>query len=171
MCRNTCYNCEIFIKYRCGSGVFIFKTVRMYSFTGAFKTNIYFFKSFVSKIKLTNDNNESISSFTQVVGSTRKRLSRQRFLVVKYSSESHKALYCCYLRIHLRIIFTNVIRCSGLRLWVGYFIYFKFTRVSSTVNQQLIYSSIKETNKLISKGMCVLLFGVFNGWSLVQSKK
>ena len=32
---------------------------------------------------------------------------------------------------------TNVIRCSGLRLWVGYFIYFKFTHVSSIVYKSL----------------------------------
>ena len=34
-------------------------------------------------------------------------------------------------------IFTNVIRCSSLTLWVGCFIYFKFTRVSSIVSQSL----------------------------------
>ena len=34
-------------------------------------------------------------------------------------------------------IFTNVICCSRLPLWVGYFIYFKFTRVSSIVYQSL----------------------------------
>ena len=33
-----------------------------------------------------------------------------------------------------------------------------------------IFSSIKETNWLISKGMCVLLFDVFNGCSLVKNK-
>ena len=32
-------------------------------------------------------------------------------------------------------IFTNVIRCSRLPLGVGYFVYFKFTRVSSIVYQ------------------------------------
>ena len=32
-------------------------------------------------------------------------------------------------------------------------------------------SSIKEVNRLVSKGMCVLLFDVFNGCSLVQVKK
>ena len=31
------------------------------------------------------------------------------------------------LRIQWRIVFGNVIRCSRLRLWVGYFIYLKFT--------------------------------------------
>ena len=33
--------------------------------------------------------------------------------------------------------FTNVIRRSRLPLWIGYFIYFKFTRVSSIVYQLL----------------------------------
>ena len=42
--------------------------------------------------------------------------------------------------------FGNVIRCSALRLWVGYFIYFKFY-------------------------ICVLLMDVFNGCFLVQLKK
>ena len=31
------------------------------------------------------------------------------------------------LRIQWRLIFANIIRCSRLRLWVGYFIYFQFT--------------------------------------------
>ena len=35
------------------------------------------------------------------------------------------------LRIHWRFILGNVIRCSGLWLWLGYFIYFKFTCVLS----------------------------------------
>ena len=47
-------------------------------------------------------------------------------------------------------IFTNVIRCSRLTLWVGYFIYFNFTHVSSI-----------ETTWLVNKGMGVLLFDVF----------
>ena len=34
-------------------------------------------------------------------------------------------------------IFTNVIRCSRLPIWVGCFIYFKFTRVISIVYQSL----------------------------------
>ena len=33
------------------------------------------------------------------------------------------------LRMQWRLIFANVIHCSRLRLWVGYFIYFKFTPV------------------------------------------
>ena len=59
------------------------------------------------------------------------------------------------------IIFTNVIRYSRLPLWVAYFIYFKFTRVSSIVYNGYIFCSIKETNGLINKGMYVLLFDVF----------
>ena len=47
--------------------------------------------------------------------------------------------------------------------------YFKFTCVTSTVYQSLvqlqnifnIFRSIKETNWLINKGMCVLLFDAF----------
>ena len=53
-------------------------------------------------------------------------------------------------------IFTNNIRCSRLPLWVGCFIYFKFLHVSFH-----IFSSIKETNWLMNKRMCVLLFDVF----------
>ena len=33
------------------------------------------------------------------------------------------------------------------------------------------YSSIKEINKLINKGMCVLSLDIFNGYSLVQLNK
>ena len=53
------------------------------------------------------------------------------------------------LRIQKRLILANIIRCSRLRLRVGYFIYFKFTCVSSIVNQSF-------------------LFDVFNGCSLVK---
>ena len=35
----------------------------------------------------------------------------------------------------------------------------------------MFFSSIKEINRLMSKGMCVVLFDVFNGCSLVQLKK
>ena len=52
------------------------------------------------------------------------------------------------------LIFNNVIRCSRLPLWVDYFIH------SSSINRY-IFSSIKEINWLINKGMCVLLFNVF----------
>ena len=75
------------------------------------------------------------------------------------------------LRIRHRLIFTNVIHCSRLRLSVGYFIYFKFARVSSIVYQYCyLFSSIKETNWLISKEMCVFLFDVFNGCSVVKKQ-
>ena len=45
----------------------------------------------------------------------------------------------------MKAIFANVIRFSRLRLWVDFFILFKFTRV--------------------------LLMDVFNGFSLIQLKK
>ena len=35
----------------------------------------------------------------------------------------------------------------------------------------MFFSSIKEINRLISKGKCVVLFDVFNGCSLVQLNK
>ena len=44
------------------------------------------------------------------------------------------------LRIQWRLIFANVIRCSRLQLWVGYFIYFKFTYV--------FFNSVEEINRL-----------------------
>ena len=53
------------------------------------------------------------------------------------------------LRIHQKLTFGNLIRCSSLRLWVGYFIYFKFT--SFLVDT---FSSIKETNKLSKEIDC-----------------
>ena len=62
-------------------------------------------------------------------------------------------------------IFDNVMRCSRLQLWVGYFIYLKFTRFSSIVYLYglsiAILCSIKETHWSINIGMCVLLFDVF----------
>ena len=59
------------------------------------------------------------------------------------------------------IICTNVIFCSRLLLWGGYFIYFKFTRVSSIIYQSLHLRKIEETKWLIYKGMCVHLFDAF----------
>ena len=58
-------------------------------------------------------------------------------------------------------IFTNVTRWSRLPLWVGYFIYFQFTHVIQYFINRYIFSSIKETNWIINKEMCVLLFNVF----------
>ena len=58
-------------------------------------------------------------------------------------------------------IFTNVIGCSRLPIWVGYFIYLKFTRFSSLVYQLYIFSSINKRNWLINRGIFVLLFDVF----------
>ena len=62
------------------------------------------------------------------------------------------------LRIHLKLIFGNLIRCSALRLWMGCFIYFKFTPVFFSMD---VFSSVKEINnslkeinsRLLSKGM------------------
>ena len=55
-----------------------------------------------------------------------------------------------FLRIEWRLIFTNIIRCSRLRLWVGYFVYFEFTHLFFYL---MFFSSIKRINWLISKGM------------------
>ena len=49
-------------------------------------------------------------------------------------------------------------------------ILFKFTLVGSIFINRYIFSSIKERNWLISKGMCVLLFEVFNLEKLTFSK-
>ena len=59
-------------------------------------------------------------------------------------------------------IFTNVIRYSRLPIWVGYFIFFKFTHVSSIVYQSLHYL-FNQRSKLVNnnKGMRVLLFDSF----------
>ena len=56
-------------------------------------------------------------------------------------------------------IFGNVIRCSTLWLWVGYFIYYKFTPVFFN-GCWMLFNSIKEINRLrkeinrsLSKGL------------------
>ena len=41
-------------------------------------------------------------------------------------------------------IFTNVLRCSRLPLWVGYFIYLKFACISSIVYQLLNLAQLKK---------------------------
>ena len=58
------------------------------------------------------------------------------------------------LKIHA---FSNVVSCSTLPLWVGYFIYFKFAPV---LFQLMLFNSIKqinrlkkEVNRVFSKGM------------------
>ena len=62
------------------------------------------------------------------------------------------------------MFFVNVIRCSTLRLWVGYFTYFKFTPVFlywifwfnlhlCSFIEWIFFSSVKEINTLVSKGM------------------
>ena len=52
------------------------------------------------------------------------------------------------LRIQWRLIFAIVILCSRLRLWVNYFIYFKFTFVFF---QWMFFSSINEIYRLRKK--------------------
>ena len=62
-------------------------------------------------------------------------------LTVLSQKEEDERFASCYLKYIVNsiqlFIFTNVIHCSRLRLWVGYFIYFKFTPVSSIVYQSL----------------------------------
>ena len=60
------------------------------------------------------------------------------------------------LRIKWMDIFANVIHCSRLRLWVGYFIYFKLTHLLVYLMfwwMLFIFSSIKGIDMLISKGI------------------
>ena len=47
------------------------------------------------------------------------------------------------LKIHWKLIFCNVMRCSIQRIWVGCFIYFKFIPV--------FFVLVKEINRVISK--------------------
>ena len=54
-------------------------------------------------------------------------------------SRNHPTLWC-WLKIQLRLIFGNVIRCSALRLWVGFFL-------------SILNSHPSSFNRLISKGM------------------
>ena len=49
------------------------------------------------------------------------------------------------LRIQWRLTFANVIRCSRRSLWVGYFIYFKFTPVFF---EWMFFNSVQEINEL-----------------------
>ena len=49
------------------------------------------------------------------------------------------------------------------RLWVGYFIYFKFTRVLFYL--MFLMDGLLQLKQQIDKAMCALLFDVFNGWS------
>ena len=58
-------------------------------------------------------------------------------------------------------------------LWVGYFIYFKFTRVFFYL--MFLMDVLLQLKKQRGKAMCVLLFDVFNSFMteavLVQLKK
>ena len=71
-------------------------------------------------------------------------------------------------KIHQRLIFANVKCCSRLRLWASYIIYFKFTHAFFYLMSLV---QLSEKNRLTSKGMCILLFDVFNRCSLVQLKE
>ena len=55
------------------------------------------------------------------------------------------------LKIHWRLIFASAIRCSRLRLWVGYFIHFKFTPALLFDLLIDVLYSIKGINRLIEK--------------------
>ena len=69
------------------------------------------------------------------------------------------------LRIQWRLIFAIILVYSRLQLWVGYFIYFKFTPVFSW---WMFFNSVKEMNRLkneinrllLSKRMWMLLMDV-----------
>ena len=67
-----------------------------------------------------------------------------------------KAIDCNYsvkkvfLKIHWRLIFGNVMRCSRLRLWVDYFIYFKLIPVFFYWIFLIDILWIEERNSLIS---------------------
>ena len=59
---------------------------------------------------------------------------------------------------------------SRLQLWVGYFIYFKFTRVFFWFFNGCS-SSIKKINRLLNKSICVVLLDIFDRCSLFQLRK
>ena len=83
------------------------------------------------------------------------------------TNEPHKfasnLLQILDLRMQQRPIFTNVIYCSILLLWVGYFIHFKFTSVF--FHLMFLMDVLVHLKKEIDKAVCVLLFDVFNGCS------
>ena len=81
-----------------------------------------------------------------------------------YKSKFHAFMFtaswinlCCpcsffeNLRIQWRFIFANVIRCSRLWLWVGYFIYFKFNTCVLLWIFLMFFNLIKEINRLRKK--------------------
>ena len=64
-----------------------------------------------------------------------------------------------YLKDTIKAYFCERICCSRQRLWVGYFIYFKLTRVFWYL--MFLMNVLLQLKKLIGKAMCVFLF-VFN---------
>ena len=50
----------------------------------------------------------------------------------------------------MNAVFANFISCSRLKLWVGYFMYFK---VAPVIFYLMFLSSVKGINRLINKGM------------------
>ena len=103
-----------------------------------------FIKKQVFKVKFYNKQNSKIIYTAQ-----RMKFSIRYFLtiVTKPAEKSSTRLQFHVLetirsierliRMQWRLISTNVIRCFRPQLWVGYFIHFKFTRVSSLVYQSL----------------------------------
>ena len=60
---------------------------------------------------------------------------------------------CVFLNYEFEYVISSILTLHVLVQWFS---------------NRYILNSIKETNWLISKGMCVLLFDVFNGYSLVK---
>ena len=70
------------------------------------------------------------------IGISSKYLINTQLLTAELNSENCIDLRYIKDTINLFIV-TKVIRCSRLPLWVGYFIFFELTRVSSMVYQSL----------------------------------
>ena len=64
------------------------------------------------------------------------------------------------LRIQERLVFTNLIRFSRLRFLIDYLPILNLRVLVQWLIILFIFSSIKKANRLISKGMSVLLFDV-----------
>ena len=62
-----------------------------------------------------------------------------------------------HLRINWRLILGNVIRCSALGIRLGYFIHMYCFNGCSLIQSKFFNSSIKEINRLLSKGMSNIL--------------
>ena len=76
-----------------------------------------------------------------------------------------------YLNTHWRLIFGNVIRCSALWFWVGYFIYFKFIPVflMEVLKVKLWWVRARERKReCIFCNVYFVQRNVFNIWVLSQ---